>query len=327
MAYKQLSDGERYGIALMRKQGFAVAQIACALGRHRSTVYRELQRNRSAHDNCYRPSHAGEKTRARRSHSRRNQRYGPEDFHLVEHLLCEKLSPEQIVGRSRREGLRLMSHETIYLWIKADQERGGSLFRHLRGSRKQRRKRYGRSDSRGRLAGKRMIGERPPVVDERSRVGDWEADTVHGKDTAAVLTLVERKTGLLRLGKLARATADLTAQRTCELLHLDHVHTITADNGTEFHSYKQIEAGLDTTFYFANPHHAWERGTNENTNALIRQFLPKGTSLRNLSQEDCDRIAELLNNRPRRRLGYKTPNEVYYPNRLPRHFVASCGKP
>ncbi len=221
-----------------------------------------------------------------------------------------------------------MSHETMYQWIWADKAAGGSVWSHLRGARKQRRKRYGRYDSRGRLAGKRMIGDRPDIVDRRTRIGDWEADTVHGNGKAAVLTLVERKTGLVRIGKLARATAELTAQRAYELLQVDkdRVLTITADNGSEFHSYKDIEASLDITFYFATPHHAWERGSNENLNGLLRQYLPKGTNLNNLSQQECDRIAELLNDRPRRRLGYRTPNEVYYPKMVPRQFVASCGK-
>lgn len=328
MAYTQLSDEERYEIAALRKQGFRVSAIAVALQRHRSTIYRELKRNRSVHDDFYRPSHAGEKTRARRSRSRRNQRYGPEDFDLIELLLEERLSPEQIVGRAKLEGVKLMSHETMYQWIWADKAAGGSVWSHLRGARKQRRKRYGRYDSRGRLAGKRMIGDRPDIVDRRTRIGDWEADTVHGNGKAAVLTLVERKTGLVRIGKLARATAELTAQRAYELLQVDkdRVLTITADNGSEFHSYKDIEASLDITFYFATPHHAWERGSNENLNGLLRQYLPKGTNLNNLSQQECDRIAELLNDRPRRRLGYRTPNEVYYPKMVPRQFVASCGK-
>jgi transposase, IS30 family len=329
MAYKQLSQEERYEIAAMRKHRFSVARIAKELGRHRSTIYREIKRNRSVHDDCYRPTHAGEKTRGRRSRSRRNRRYGPKDFAIVEQLLAEKLSPDQISGRAKREGVPMMSHETIYRWIREDYEHGGSLHRHLRSSRKQRRKRYGRSDSRGRLAGKRTMDERPSIVEERARVGDWEADTMHGKGKAALLTLVERKTGLLRIGKLARATAELTTQRTCELLELEQgrVHTITSDNGSEFHSYKQIEAALNTTFFFADPYQAWQRGTNENTNGLIRQYFPKGRNLNNLSPQQCERIAEALNDRPRRRLGYKTPNEVYYPKMLPRRFVASCGKP
>jgi len=206
-----------------------------------------------------------------------------------------------------------MSHETIYRRIWEDKEAGGSLWRHLRGARKQRRKRYGKKDSRGRLAGKKMINERPAVVDERSRLGDWEIDTVHGCDKACVLTLVERKSRFVLIGKLNRATADQTHSCAVELLlpYRDAVKSITGDNGSEFHSYKLLEEVLGIPFYFATPHHAWERGTNENTNGLIRQYLPKGKSLMSVSQKDCDCIARKLNNRPREVLGYLTPLEVF----------------
>jgi IS30 family transposase len=188
------------------------------------------------------------------------------------------------------------------------------LWQNLRGARKQRRKRYGRYDSRGRLAGKKPIEQRPAVVERRGRIGDWEMDTVHGRGTACVVTVVERKTGLVRIGPIQRATKELTLDRTVNLLWADRqrVKTITTDNGTEFHNYRELEQILDTQVYFATPHHAWQRGTNENTNGLIRQYLPKGTNLSGLTQQQCDRIAEQLNNRPRLRLDFKTPNEVFY---------------
>ena len=187
------------------------------------------------------------------------------------------------------------------------------------GARKRRRKRYGRHDSRGRLAGKKVITERPLIVERRTRCGDWEVDTVHGRGTACVLTAVERKSGLIRIGKLARATAQRTSARAVQLLlgEPHPVHTLTADNGTEFHGYRDIERGLGARFYFATPHHAWERGTNENTNGLLRQYLPKGAELRHLTQRRCERIAAHLNHRPRLRLGFLTPHEVYYGSVLP----------
>jgi IS30 family transposase len=171
-----------------------------------------------------------------------------------------------------------------------------------------------RDDSRGRLAGKKLIGQRPAVVASRGRIGDWEIDTVHGRGKACLVTVVERKTGLVRIGQIQRATKELTLERTVELLWAERkrVKTITADNGTEFHNYRELESILGTRVYFATPHHAWERGTNENTNGLIRQYLPKGTNLGRITQGQCDRIAEWLNNRPRLRLGFKTPNEAYY---------------
>jgi IS30 family transposase len=186
--------------------------------------------------------------------------------------------------------------------------------RHLRGAGKRRRKRYGRYDSRGRLAGKKLIGQRPAVVEGRGRIGDWEIDTVHGRGKACLVTVVERKTGLVRIGQIQRATKELTLERTVELLwnERQRVKTITADNGTEFHSYLELESRLGTRVYFATPHHAWERGTNENTNGLIRQYFPKGTNLSRITQQQCHGIAEQLNNRPRLRLGFLTPNEAYY---------------
>ena len=185
----------------------------------------------------------------------------------------------------------------------------------MRQAGKRRRKRYGAHDSRGRLAGKRHISERPAEVEERSVVGHWEIDTVKGDDQArhSVLTLVERKTGYLEVGKLARHTAAEATRRTVELIgrHEGRVRTVTADNGSEFHSYAEIEAATGALFYFATPHHSWERGTNENTNGLLRQYLPKRKSMAQVTQADCDAIAAKLNSRPRTRLGYRTPEECH----------------
>ena len=305
---------ERYAIAAMRQLHVGMAKMAEHLGRHRSTLYREVKRNQSVHDGCYRPSHAVEKASGRQRRSRRNWRYGPREFAAIETLIREGFSPEQIVGRRKLQGQSVMSHETIYRWIWTDKRCGGTLWSHLRGARKRRRKRYGQYDSRGRLAGKKLIGQRPAVVASRGRIGDWEMDTMHGRGKACLVTVVERKTGLVRIGPLQRATKELTLERTVKLLweERQRIKTITADNGTEFHNYRDLESILDTRVYFATPHHAWERGTNENTNGLIRQYLPKGTNFSRITQRQCDRIAEQLNNRPRLRLGFKTPNEAYY---------------
>lgn len=313
----------------MKSDGSSMDDIALELGRHRSTIYREIRRNATKYDGYYRARFACENTRGRRSRSRRNRQFGKEHFDPVEAMLREDFSPEQIVGRLRLEGLKAMSHETIYCWIWADKGLGGTLWRHLRCARKQKRKRYGRYDSRGRLAGKKMIGERPAEVEQRSRFGDWEIDTVHGTGTPCVVTVVERKSGVIRVGKLPTAGSRETLERTSKIMSRENhpVHTITADNGSEFHCYKQLEARLDTRIYFATPHHSWERGTNENTNGLLRQYLPRGTSFGKVTQAQCIKIAEKLNNRPRRRLGYRTPNEVYYEHRnLARRWAASCGK-
>lgn len=313
MSYHHLSTEERHQIAAMRGQYVAMSKIARELGRHPSTVYREVKRNASVHDGQYRATHSVWKASGRKRRSRRNLHFGKEEFAPIEVMVRWEVSPEQIVGRRRSEGQRVMSHETIYKWIWADKRRGGSLWRHLRGAQKQRRKRYRSYDSRGRLAGKKMMESRPAVVGRRKRIGDWEIDTVHGRGKASLVTIVERKTGVVRIGKLNRATKDQTLSRTIRLLweEQDRVKTITADNGCEFHNYKDLEEALDTQVYFATPHHAWERGTNENTNGLIRQYFPKGMNLSKVTQEQCEKVAEILNNRPRKRHGFRTPNEMY----------------
>ena len=309
-----MTEEQRYDMSAMRRSRWKIELIAGALGKHRSTIYRELKRNRCRVTGNYAASIGQMHTNGRRRRSRRNRQFGKVDFERIEEMVRGDWSPEQIVGRSRQEGKAVMSHETIYKWIWADKKQGGTLWKHLRGARKQRRKRYGRYDSRGRLAGKTMIDKRPAVVERRGRIGDWEIDTVHGRGKASVVTIVERKSGVVRIGKLNRATKKETLSRTVRLMwgEKERVKTITADNGSEFHNYKELETLLETKVYFATPHHAWERGTNENTNGLIRQYMPKGSNLSFISQAACERVAEILNNRPRKRLGFKTPNEVYY---------------
>jgi IS30 family transposase len=314
MTYRQLAPEERYMLAALRRQGLHRAEIARLLGRHRSTVCRELRRNSTRADGRYRASTAQERTNGRRSRSRRNRRFSEADFALVNELLCRQWSPEQVAGHLARAGLLSISHETIYRHVWRDKKRGGALYTHLRGARKRRRKRYGAYDSRGRLAGKRMISERPQEVEARGRVGHWEADTVAGTGASdCVLTLVERKTGLVLVGKLRDRTAESLSRRVIRLIrrHGARFETVTADNGTEFHDYQRVERLTGAAFYFARPYHAWERGSNENANGLLRQYLPKGVSMAGLSQPQCNAIARRLNTRPRKRLGFRTPLECF----------------
>jgi len=313
MMYRQITSEERYTLGLLRQRGLAPAAIARLLGRHRSTISRECVRNGTPRDGCYRPQLADWYARGRRSRSRRNRRFTAAQLQRVRTLLEQRWSPEQVAGRLRRERRLAISHETIYRYIWADKAAGGSLYTHLRGARKRRRKRYGRYDSRGRVAGKRPITARPAVVETRAQVGHWEADTLLGPGRPCVLSLVERKTGYVVLGKLRARTTEEVNQRATALIHAQprRVRTITADNGTEFHGYAAIEQTTPARFYFATPHHAWERGTNENTNGLLRQYLPKRRSMAPLTQHDCDLIAATLNHRPRTRLGYRTPEECY----------------
>jgi transposase, IS30 family len=317
MTYRQITSEQRYMLAALRMQGLRASQIAEQLGCHRSTIGRELRRNSSASDGHYRPSKAQEMTNGRRSRSRRNQQFSLQDLHKVDELLVERWSPEQISGRLGRAATLSISHETIYRDVWRDKKAGGTLYTHLRCAQKKRRKGYGHYDSRGRLAGKRHISERPASVEGRSEFGHWEADTVMGTGSKdCILSLVERKTGLVVIGKLRdRTTASVNA-RAIKLIRSSRAafRTITADNGTEFHNYPEIERCTRATFYFANPYHSWERGTNENTNGLIRQYLPKGTSMARLTQQTCDEIANQLNTRPRKRHAYKTPLECLRDN-------------
>ena len=315
MSYHQLTSDERYLISKLRQQGCTQTVIARCLGRHRSSVSREIQRNATAADGCYRPSTASERTRGRRSRSRRNTRFTSQQWRHVHRALQRQWSPEQIAGRLRREGAWTISHETIYAHIWYDKARGGQLFQDLRCATKQRRKRHGTYDSRGRLAGKRMIGDRPAAVETRRELGHWEVDTVVGVGAPdCVATLVERKTGFTMLGKLRNRTSQGMTRRLRRLIRRAPraFKTLTADNGTEFHDYPALEATTDVRMYFATPYHAWERGSNENLNGLLRQYLPKRTSLASVTQGQCDVIAHLLNTRPRKRLGYRTPAECFH---------------
>ena len=311
MTYHQITLAERYQILSLRVVGAPPAAIARELGRHRSTIGRELRRHRTARGR-YEAHPADCQARARRSCSRRNRRLSTADWRRVIRELRAGWSPEQIAGRGRRTGNLRISHETIYRYLGYDRDHGGQLDRLLRGARKLRRRRAGSARRGGPLG--RPISQRPARVTHRRQIGHWEVDTMLGRGRrACVLSLVERKTGYLLIGKLATRTAAAFRHRAIRLIRAQPrpVDTITADNGVEISDWRTIERRTGTCFFFATPYHAWERGTNENTNGLIRQFLPKQQSMAGLTQRDCTRIARHLNRRPRKRLGYRTPEECY----------------
>ena len=311
MAYHQITPEERYTLGVLRRQGSSNASMARALGRHRSTIGREFRRNSSHHDGFYRPSVAQEKTNGRRTRSRRNSQFSSTEWDLVELLLREKFSPEQISGWLRLLAVLEISHQTIYTHIKRNKKQGGRLWEHLRQPVRYR-KRYATIEKRGRLAGKRHISERPTAVDSRAEVGHWEMDLVVGVRTNhCIVTLVERVTGATMIGRLRCRKARDVNRRVIDMIqtHRNLFLTITVDNGPEFHGYKDIEQATGVTIYFANPYASWERGTNENTNGLIRQYIPKRTSMKRLTQDRCNQIATALNNRPRKRHGFRTPLE------------------
>ena len=239
-------------ISALRKQGHSTPTIARNLGRHRSTIWREVHRNRSRWDGHYRPSKAVERTNGRRCRSRRNSQFGVKEWRLVVGLLKEQWSPEQICGYLRRKRQLSISHETIYRFVKRDRKQDGELYKQLRFWRKKWRKLYRSRDSRGRLPGKRMISERPLGAENRSRKGHWEIDTVMGRygTKDCIVTLVERKTGYVLIGKLGSRTVHATNRRVLQLLasHPEMFKTITADNGTEFHGFKEVEQLTDVKF-------------------------------------------------------------------------------
>lgn len=314
MTYHQLTYEERYLIARLREQRLSLPVISRVLGRHRTTIWREVNRNKT-NAGKYQVAIAQEKTNGRRRRSRRNRQFTDEQFKKVIALLQEDWSPEQIAAVLKMRGELSISHETIYQYIWSDKGRDGVLYRHLRQATKRRRKRHNTYDSRGRLAGKRMIETRPASVENRRIKGHWEIDTVMGgRDTHCIVTLLERKTGYVLIGKLRNRTKHATNKRVVALIrkHELRFSTITADNGTEFHAYPAIEKKTGVKFYFAYPYHSWQRGSNENVNGLIRQYFPKRTSMAHITQHDCNAVMRKLNTRPRKRFGFKTPEEMMY---------------
>lgn len=309
--YQHLTTEERAAISALRQSGMDISAIARQLNRHRSTISRELRRN-SCNDSRYRVDKASRKARARRRISRRNLQISRSQWIGIKRLIRANWSPQQISERYKKDGLFNISHEGIYQLIKDDQLNGGNLWTFLRCSRKKRRKRYGSYDSRGRLAGKRMINERPEDIQQRAIFGHWEGDTVMGTDKACFCTLVERKTRYTMIIKLKNHTVEELNRAVIKQLQpiRHHFKSITFDNGSEFHGYKELESKLDTTVYFAQPYSPHQRGTNENTNGLIRQFAPKRTSLSQFTQTKCNQIARRLNTRPRKSINYQTPHEA-----------------
>ena len=314
MNYKQLAREQRYQIYALMKEGHNQTQIAANLACHKSTISRELRRNRGLKG--YRPYQADELAYDRQCAAYRS-RIAWETWQEVERLLRQQWSPEQIAGRLKLEQQPTVSHECIYLYVYAEKRRGGTLHRHLRSQKKQR-KRYSGYIRRGQIPNRTSIDQRPQIVASKGRFGDWEADTIVGAShKGGILSAVERKSKLTRLRKLATKGAAEMKDNTIELLSplAAKVHTITVDNGKEFCEHELIAARLQARIYFAHPYASWERGLNENTNGLVRQYFPKKYDFARFTNADLQRVEDLLNNRPRKTLGYRTPNEVFFKQR------------
>lgn len=311
MSYTQLGQAERYQIYALLQAGWRIAQIANWMRRSRSTIYRELKRNRG--NKGWRPSQAYQMALARRM-NKSGPRLGAAVWAEVERLLGEEWSPEQICCRFRAESNVQISHEWIYQYVYRDKRAGGQIYRYLR-QQKPRRKRLGKYGRRRYLKDTRSIEQRPRQADSRRWFGHWEGDTVVGKGQAgAILTLVERKSRYTRLRHLATRHSEGVRQEVCKALApIKHrVKTITYDNGREFAAHRGMEKDLNARVYFAHPYASWERGTNENTNGLLRQYFPKKRSLAKVSDHEIAHAEHRLNHRPRKCLGFKTPYEVLF---------------
>ena len=296
----------------MKKAGHKQNEIAEVLQRNESTISRELARNSGRRG--YRPKQAHSKSVERQAINART--IDDATWRFAQDKLLEQWSPEQISGHAA------VSPETVYQWVYADKRAGGLLWKNLR-CQKLRKKRYGKAERRGTIPNRLSIDDRPVIVETRSRIGDWEADTVIGKNhRQAIVSIVERKTGFTLIRKVERKTAQAVSQAMIGLLkpHRKKVRTITLDNGKEFAGHEDIAKKLKADFYFAHPYSSWERGTNENTNGLIRQYFPNDSDFTTITEQEIDMVMERLNNRPRKRLGFKTPNQVFFKSGVALHI-------
>jgi len=317
MGYEHLNIDERESILKTMAEHKSMRQIGEQLGRDAGTISRELRRNVSSTGE-YKPHLAQRYYEQRRTESKQPERLEENAWlrRYVRGRLKQYWSPEQISGTLNRSYGIAISPVTIYSWVYRNHLEGGEYYKYLRRAHRWRRRRRAGVDHRGQMPERRMIDKRPRVVDERKRIGDWESDTLEGRKSCGLLaTHVERKSRYTVAVKVRDKSADTLTRATIKAfrkLPLDFVKTMTFDNGKEFAGFKELELGLGMRSYFANPYHSWERGTNENTNGLLRQFFPKGTNFALIGKAEVDRVIRLLNNRPRKCLNYRTPAEVLW---------------
>jgi transposase, IS30 family len=311
--YRHLTKEDRYHIKAQWDAGKTVSRIAEKLDCDKSTISRELRRNKGKRG--YRPQQAHRMARERWKGAEKAVKMTPELIEVIEERLRRKWSPEQICGRLKREGKATVSHERIYQHVLADKRNGGELWRCLRWSQRRRRKRYGRADCRGEIPGRVSIEKRGRKANKRKRVGHLERDLVIGKNhRGALLTIVDRKSRLTLAARVKGKTAKEVHAATVKVLGPIRraLKTITNDNGKEFASHKKTAKELKVKIYFSHPYSSWERGTNENTNGLLRQYFPKKTTdFTKVAPREVSRVVSELNSRPRKRLGFRTPIEVF----------------
>ena len=311
MKYRHLTEGERYQIQALHTEGFGPTAIGQRIGRCKSVISRELRRHRQR--GRYRASEAQRSYRQRlQAKGKLRQPWGPVFDEIAVPLLKEGWSPEQISGVFKGSDYAV-SHEWIYQRVIQDKRQGGDVYKALR-CQKERRKRYGKPERRGQIPNRRPIAERPAEVEARSRIGDWEADTMIGAgNKGAIVTLVERVTGYAKLMLVPNKEAVGVTKAIIKALHphQEQVLTLTFDNGKEFAGHQTVAKRLKADCYFAEPYSSWQRGCNENLNGLIRQYFPKGTDFRQITRGALAEVERKLNDRPRKRLGWKTPRMLF----------------
>lgn len=311
---KHLTRDQRYTISMMLENHYSKSDIAKVLKVDKSTITREIKRNCDKRDGTYRYELAERKSFERKRNKRRKSVINKQVKRIIKRLLRKKLSPEQISGRLKLLGFISISHETIYQYIWRNKRNKGKLYVHLRRQGRRYSKRGSQYKSRGVIPDRVDISERPKIVDYKERFGDLEIDTIIGKNhKGAIVTINDRATGKVWIRKLTgKEAAPLAKETIITLLPIKHlIHTITADNGKEFANFKEIEQELKINFYFCKPYHSWERGANENTNGLIRQYIPKKCDFDTITEAYIQMVETELNNRPRKRLGFLTPNEKF----------------
>jgi len=312
MSYKHLSLEERYYLETAKKAGKTLIKIAQEIGRSQSTLSREL--NRNIGERGYQHKQAMRSAQERHASKHKRVKLTDTVKEQIASLIREDWSPEQVAGRLKSKGVISLHHETIYQYVLADKRAGGNLFKHLRHQNKTYRKRYGHPRNRTGIPNRVDIDNRPEIANQRDRVGDWEADTIIGKNhKGAIVTLDERKSKLRLAAPLQGKKARLVTEAMIKLLHpfQEFVQTITFDNGKEFTGHEQVAKRLSCDTYFAKPYHSWERGQNENANGLLRQYFPKAMELIGVKNEAVIDAVHKLNNRPRKCLKFKTPYEVF----------------
>ena len=307
--YKQLTPVQRCQIEVLKKSGLSQQKIADAIGSTQSSISREISRNTGG---CgYRHQQAQRFTQERRYKHLNPTKLITKVRTTIKEKLAKKWSPEQVSNELKKQATPL-SHESIYRYIWKDKKQGGMLYQQLRRQGKKYNKRRNGKTRRGQIKNQVRINCRPLIVDTKLRVGDWEIDTVVGKGREVLVTIVERTTQFTLTARVANRTAKAVTDATIRLLkpYKKVLHTITADNGKEFAFHEKIAKALGIEFYFAHPYHSWERGLNENTNGLLRQYWPKRTAFKGVSQAEVKFVVNELNNRPRKTLGYQTPADL-----------------